>query len=84
MEVPKERVYCWRVERREEWVVDRSTGGGVGEWKVLVVESYVRGTIRRIVVVVAWRKIFCLSSVGRRAKRGKANGAGVGGVMLGI
>lgn len=33
-------------------------------------------------VVVAWRKIFWRSSVGRVEKRGKVVGAGVGSVML--
>ena len=42
----------------------------------------VRGRVRRI--VVAWRKIFCLSSVGRTENWGKVVRAGVGGIMLEI
>jgi len=34
--VPRERVYCWRAERREEWETERRVGGGVGEWKAWV------------------------------------------------
>ena len=42
----------------------------------------VRGRVLRI--VVAWRKIFCLSSVGRTENWGKVVRAGVGGIMLEI
>lgn len=29
--VQKERLYCWRAARRDEWVVEKRAGGGVGE-----------------------------------------------------
>ena len=66
-----------RAERREELVVERIAGGGVVEWKVLVAGLYVRESMRQI--VAAWRKTFCLSSVGRAANKWK--GVGVEGVI---